>query len=90
MPSTEFLDWCAYLDEEPNRFHREDFFFAMLAREVRAILAKDPKKLKLEHFLLKFESVKAGPKKVVSREDRIRHSQSCWLSAGGTKMPDRV
>ena len=59
--STEFLDWIEYLEQDVNAFHREDYFLANIAREIcqiREMLSKKPKRVKLKSFLLKFTKEK--------------------------------
>jgi len=54
ITSSEFMDWIAYLDDDANRFHREDYFLAQIAAEIRRSFVKDPMSVKLSPFLLKF------------------------------------
>ena len=61
--STQFLDWLAYLEWDVNSFHREDWFLAQIAKEVRRTILKDPNKdLKWSPFLIKFTSKKESKK----------------------------
>ena len=61
--STQFLDWLAYLEWDVNSFHREDWFLAKIAKEVRRTILKDPNKdLKWSSFLIKFTSKKESKK----------------------------
>lgn len=72
--STQFLDWLAYLDWEINAFHREDWFLAQIAQEVRRTISKDPEKVKIEGFLRKF-AAKRAPKKLTRREAATKFKQ---------------
>lgn len=90
--STQFLDWIVYLEKDVNAFHREDYFFANIAREIAQIRellsAKKPKWLKLDEFLLKFTSKKKEITKSLTREEAAERSKRKWLPwAGiGTKI----
>ena len=55
ITSTEFLDWIVYLNEEVNSFHREDFYLAQIASEIRRSWSNKPNKIKLENFLMKLD-----------------------------------
>ena len=45
-----------YLDEEVNGFHREDYYYAQIAAEVRRGIVKHPESVKVSQFLLKFRN----------------------------------
>lgn len=63
--STQFLDWLAYLEWDVNSFHREDWFLAQIAKEIRRTIAKEPdKEIKWNQFLIKFTHEKKKLKKV--------------------------
>jgi len=76
ISSTEFLDWIIYLNEEINSFHREDFYLAQIAAEIRRSWVKSPEKVGLKTFLLKFGN-KSKPKKL-SIEEKTRRSKRFW------------
>jgi len=52
--STEFIEWKKYLKEEPNDFHREDYYLAQIAAEIRRGNIKNPRSLKLTDMLIPF------------------------------------
>lgn len=76
ISSSEFMDWIVYLDEEMNLFHREDFFLAQIATEIRRSFVKDPSKVKFKDFLIQFKK-KVEPKKL-SIEERSKRSKAFW------------
>ena len=82
MTSTEFLDWLEYLKLDVNAFHREDFYWAQIAQEVRRTVSKDPQRVKIEHFLQKFE-IKKKPK--MSRKERAMRFKRNLLARFGIK-----
>lgn len=70
----EFLGWLDYLSQEEERLTKEDLYFAQIAAEVRRANVKNPRSVKIDHFLVKrsSESVPAP-----------KSSKSIWLSAVG-------
>jgi hypothetical protein len=100
--STEFLQWQDYLEEEVNDFHREDYFLAAIALEVRRSYVKDPTKYKIEDFLHTFKKKQAPePAKEEERRDlttedikRIKAENSAkshafWFALTGVKKPSK-
>lgn len=88
MTSSEFVLWRVYLEEEVNHFHREDYFMAQVALEVRRVLAKNPNKYKLKDFLIKFRSDKPEPQRPLTEEEkkqRVAKSMAYWLGITGAK-----
>ncbi len=86
--STEFLDWMEYLEQDVNAFHREDYFWATISREikeVRAMFAKGTKVIKLDQFLLKFTNQKKVEDKKTTKENALEKSKRRWLSWAGIK-----
>lgn len=77
--STEFLDWMAYLKQDVNTFHREDYFWANIAAEIRRTIAKDPAKVNMKSFLLKFTGEEKR-KTFVTKEEVTEKSKRHWLS----------
>ena len=88
IASSEFTLWKVYLQKEHQRFHREDYLFAMVAAEVRRTVAKHPEKVKLEHFLLDFGGKKKEEKSKVSDSQQVDASKSMWLSVVGLNPED--
>ena len=72
--STEFLDWMIYLEQDVNAFHREDFFLANIAKSIIQANSKDPKSVKLKHFLLKFEQEDSK----ASKASKMKQSLLAW------------
>ncbi len=79
MSSTEFLEWVAYLNEEVNEFHREDYFFASIAAEIRRMYVAKPMSVRLSDFLITFKekSEFKQPKKM-SVEEKTKRSKAFW------------
>lgn len=74
--SSEFIEWMVYLEEEVNDFHRDSFYWAQIAAEIRRANSRNPKSVKTEDFLLKFTK-----KKEKSSEERISESKAAWFAA---------
>ena len=79
VSSKEFVLWKIYMRDEHNRFHREDYLFAMVAYEVRRTIVKNPNKVKVEDFLLKFQE--AG--KTTEDQEEVNEQKLNWLSVVG-------
>ena len=52
--STEFVDWMTFFEMERSSFHREDYYLAQIAAEVRRSIVKKPQEVHVQDFLLKF------------------------------------
>ena len=75
----------AFLRDEVNSFHREDYYLAQIACEIRRVLAKNPKKYKITDFILPFggnnnEDVKPKPK---AKKIKTAISKRFWGAALG-------
>ena len=78
----------AYLEQDVNAFHREDYFWANITREIReirAMFAKGTKVIKLDQFLLKFTNKKKVEDKKITKEKEVEKSKRRWLSWAGIK-----
>jgi len=70
-----------YLELEVGDFHREDYYLAQIAAEIRRGWAQHPKKVKTSDFLLNFGLEE-------SEEDfqqRNKKSKGFWFRALGIK-----
>lgn len=81
--STQFLDWLEYLRLDVNAFHREDYYWAQIAQEIRRTAVKDPKNVKIEQFLQRFETKKKKPK--MSGKERAMRFKRNILARFGIK-----
>lgn len=81
--STEFLDWLEYLDWDVNAFHRENWYLAQIAQEVRRTISKSPEKVEIDGFLRKFVIKKVSKKS--TRKEAAEKSKRRWLSWAGIK-----
>lgn len=84
ITSTEFVNWIAYLDdEEENRFHREDYYLAQIAAEIRRSYVKDPRSVKIESFLMKFERKVKPKKSKMTMKERTKKAKAYWSALMG-------
>lgn len=83
--STQFLEWQAYIEQDLNAFHREDYFWASIAAEVARVLAKDPKRIDIKDYLVKFTVDKVAEQQAAMTEDEKREQMILWskLAWGG-------
>lgn len=85
--STEFLEWCDYIEQDLRQHHREDYYLAQIAAVVQRGYAKYPKQVKLEDYLFSFNEEK-GPKKPRTEEEQKRQtaaSKARWFAMVGQK-----
>jgi len=76
--STQFLKWIWYMDwEDIHGFHREDYFYAQIAAEVRRTISKNPKQVKLEQLLLKF-TTKTEVMSQRTKQFMMKQSKAKW------------
>jgi len=84
VTSSEYMDWIAYLDEEElNGFRREEYYLAAIAAEVRRSYVKDPEKVEVKSFLIKFKRGKETKKVEKTKEERIKASKTFWMALMG-------
>jgi hypothetical protein len=81
--SCEFAEWKVYLEQDMARAKPEHYYLAQVAAEVRRGVAKRPRDVKLDHFMLKFGAPKPRPPQ--TPEARLAASKSMWMAAVGLK-----
>jgi len=69
-----------YLDIEVNSFHREDYYLAQIAAEIRRGNVKDPEKVSVEGMKLKFRLTNEVKKKP---PPTCEQSKSFWKALIG-------
>ena len=77
--STEFKEWQEFFKRELEMPRREDYYAAQNAAEIRRTVAKNPKDVRLEHFLLEFDTTRR--KRVDAEEEqaaRVARSKAAW------------
>jgi hypothetical protein len=92
ISSSEFTLWKVYFQEEHQRFHREDYLFAMVAAEVRRTVVKYPEKVKLEHFLLDFGGKKKEEKSKMTADSKkeLTTDKSMWMAMVGLNPAEEL
>lgn len=55
IPSSEFVDWIIYLDEEKKKLKKIDYYLARIAAEIRLANINNDKPVNIEDFLLVIE-----------------------------------
>ena len=91
ISSSEFTLWKVYFEEEHKRFHREDYFFAMLTAEVRRTVVKNPERVKMEDFLLDFgagDKKQTRKSKSIGKDKETATQKSFWLGMVGLDPND--
>ena len=73
----EYLTRLAWIGEEWNRPSREDVYRMQIAAEVRRANAKDPNRVDLEDFKLKFKE-RSPKSSEVTKQQRVDLSKAVW------------
>jgi len=73
------VEYVEAMSQEINDFHREDYFLAQIAAEIRRSYVKNPKAVQLKTFLHKF---KVRAETVL--ESSIERSKAFWKATTGT------
>jgi len=80
--SSQFVMWMVRLkeieDDDLTGFHRNDYFLAQIAAEIRRGIAKNPKSVKLKDFLMKFVR-----KEKSAKTSDMNTSKSFWKALTG-------
>ena len=79
--STDFIQWMSYLEKDTNAFHREDYYLAQIALEVRRSYVKSPAKVKMKDMILEF-------KRAQKAVDVMATSKAAWGACLNVKMED--
>lgn len=84
MPSSEFTAWRVFLEREPNQFNKQDYYLAQIAAEIVRPRVKNPERLGLDDYLIRFESRKqdAKPREMTEAEkqEHIERSKAAWAA----------
>jgi hypothetical protein len=75
------VEWCTFLDLEVTGFHREDAYWAQIAAEIRRANVKEPQKVKVEDFLIKYQLASSGEDEQEARKAKALEARGHWLAA---------
>lgn len=78
---SEFIGWVTFLEVEQERVSKQDFLLSQIAAEIRRGMVKDPKKVKVEDFFVRYVATKSD-----KENQRAKRSKSAWLAAAGIKQ----
>lgn len=84
--SNEFKEWCQFLSDEWQAPKREDYYLAQIAAEVRRTIARNPQRVNVKDFLLRFKFPKKGH--VLTEKEkaqRLAASKARWFAIVGMK-----
>lgn len=88
----EFLGWIEYLrqeeESEARRVTKQDYYLAQIAAMVVAANSKNPKKVKIQDFILKVDDTKR-PNRKLTKEERVARAKAFWMRIPKT-LPDNV
>lgn len=75
MTHRQFLTWHAWLAMEWSRPSRSDYYQMQTACEVRRVLSKKPRQVKIKHFHLEFDG---SDRPRMSQEQAVAWSKAKW------------
>ena len=76
----EYLTRLAWIEEQWNFPSRSDQYLMQVAAEVRRVLSKKPDAVKLEHFKLKFGTVKRKPAQKLTKAQQVKMHFQRWVA----------
>jgi len=86
---TQLLMWTKYLQNEVNVFHREDWYMAQIAAEVRRAFSSKPQDVKTKDFILDFKTGMDSTTDVEQSEidtaARMQQSKNFWSAVAQQK-----
>ena len=62
--STDFIRAIKFMDDDANAFHREDYYLAQIAAEIKRSYVKTPSNVRLKDHILEFTKAKEGVTKM--------------------------
>lgn len=87
MTHRQFLTWVAFEREEWNRPTLAEHYQMQTACEVRRVLSKKPREVKIDHFRMTFKDAKRKKPVEVSEADKQRTALSKGRWLGFMTMP---
>lgn len=75
----EFARWCGYFRWVDVRTTKLDYYLAQIAAEIRRSYAKNPRKVKLDWFMLELDADKEKKSKTVKTAPS--KSKQIWMAA---------
>ena len=86
--SKEFTRWKVFLLQEVNEFKPEFYYWASIAAIIAKVNSKDPEKITLEDFLLKFEVRGKEDSKSGVSEEQAKINKKLFLASMGVGLDD--
>jgi hypothetical protein len=88
MKSGEFLRWKAFLDWEiDSAFHRQDYYLAQIAAEIRMGHVQNPGRVKIQDFLIRFTRPEKQSEVLTEeqKKNRLAKSKAMWCGLAKAK-----
>lgn len=82
------MTWIAFREKQVNGFHREDYFLANIAKVIHQANSKDPEKVTIDPYMLKFTNEPKEKKKELTHQEKLERSlrsKAFWLNTLGIK-----
>lgn len=76
--SREFVRWKVLMDQEWDEPTRMELYLAQVATEIHRTRVKNPKHIKMEDKILKFQRKKKVSLEEIDPEERMARSKAHW------------
>jgi len=77
--------WIEFLNKEEKNHSKQEYYLAQIAAEVRRGNAKNPRRVRVEDFLLEFKEQIVNQEKEVDVETLVESHKRFWLTSLGLK-----
>lgn len=83
--STQFVEWQEYFAWDLEQHKREDFYLAQIAQVVRQGMVRNPRSVKLDHYLINLTTRKQRRRPLTKQEkqQRLANSKAYWMGIAG-------
>ena len=85
--SSQFVEWQEYIAWDLEQHKREDFYLAQIAQLIRQGQVRNPRSVKLVHYLLNLttRTQKQRPLTKTEKRRRLANSKAYWFGVAGYK-----
>jgi hypothetical protein len=81
MGAREFVRWRVFFEEEWNTTEKVTDYLAQIACEVRRGYVRDPGRVKLDDFIIKYTPANKKPQ--MTKEEYLQNSKNYWTGILG-------
>jgi len=81
----EYRLWMVWLEQDQDRTTPDQYYLMQIAQEVRRVLSRNKKSIKLRDFRIRFTRKKTKPKTQRDKDEATKLSRARWFSFLGMK-----